>query len=74
MKLTDLCPLCDDSGYDPTKYDEYGDVIVPKLCEEEVIEKSVITDVLVQKIKPFDTMLETNEMILTTKNKLYCGE
>jgi hypothetical protein len=74
MKLSDLCTVCEPSKYDPTIYDDYGDKVEPKLCDEEIIEKSVITNVLVQEVIPFDKMMETNESVFTTKNKLYCGE
>lgn len=74
MKLSDLCTVCEPVKYDSTKYDDYGDKIEPKLCDEEIIEKSVITNVLVQEVIPFDKMMETNESVFTTKNKLYCGE
>lgn len=74
MNLSDLCPICIPKEYDATRFDEYGDKIEPVLCEEEIIEKSTITDVLVQQVKQFDTMMETNQSVFTTKNKLYCGE
>lgn len=74
MNLSDLCPICIPPEYDPNKIDEYGDIIVHELCEEEIIEKSTITDILVQQVKQFDTMMGTNQSVFTTKNKLYCGE
>lgn len=74
MNLSDLCSVCEPPKYDASKYDDWGDKIEPKLCEQVVIEKSVITNVLVQEVIPFDKMMETNESVFTTKNKLYCGE
>ena len=79
MKLSELCTVCEPAKYNPAKYnpakyDDYGDKIEPKLCYEEIIENSVITNVLVQEVIPFDKMMETNESVFNTKNKLYCGE
>lgn len=74
MQLSDLCQVCLPETYNPNKYDEYGDLIKPKLCEEEIIKESVISSVIVQEIKAFDKMLEANESVFTTKNKLYCGD
>lgn len=74
MKLSDLCGICIPEKYNPTRYDEYGEIIKPKLCDEEIIEKSVISTVLTQQVIPYDKMMEANESIFTTKNKLYCGE
>ena len=34
MKLSDLCTVCEPSKYDPTIYDDYGDKVEPKLCDE----------------------------------------
>lgn len=50
------------------------DKVEPKLCDEEIIEKSVITNVLVQEVIPFDKMIKLMNPVFTTKNKLYCRE
>lgn len=76
MNLSDLCGICIPKKYDPTQYNAWGEKIIPELCPDDkvIIDNSVISDVLVQQIIPHDNMLETNESVFTTKNKLYCGE
>lgn len=74
MKLNDLCDFCIPSSYNPKKYDEYGDLIKPILCDDVPIEESIINEVLVHQVIQTDTMMETNNSVFTTKNKLYCEE
>lgn len=74
MKLNDLCGNCIPNTYNPNKYDDYGELIKPKLCDDDIIEKSIITNVLVHQLLPFDNMMETNDSLFNTKNKIYCEE
>jgi hypothetical protein len=76
MKLSSLCSVCIPDTYNPIKKDEWDEDIDPKIyCDNNnIIIESVISDVAVKKIKSYDTMMETNESVFTTKNKLYCGE
>ena len=72
--LTALCGDCIPPVLNFDKYNVYGEKIEPELCPKPVIPEKVITSVVTQEIKQIDTAYETQELLFTKKNKLYCGE
>lgn len=74
MELFELCHVCDVLKYNSEKYDEYGEKIEVKLCEEIIIEEDIIQNVSVKQIIPYDKMFDANDSLFNKKNKLNCGE
>lgn len=69
MKLIELCKeVCPQTEYNPTKYDEYNEPIIPTLCgviEEDV---KIPTSTTKRQIFQVDTQLNAQSAFFNDKN------
>ncbi len=69
MKLVELCKeICPHIEYNPTKFDEYNNQIIPTLCDVVEEEIKIPKSLTKRQIYQVDTQLNAQSVFVNEKN------